>query len=245
VERIASEKQKGVVMSNQGKHPNAYKHGIFNRAVIVPGENQEEFEALHRSLITEWMPNGATEEDAVLSIAEAMWRKHRARRFIEFQFLKNTTDPRLPCHNEILALSHLVAVLREQPNIVLHRDRAERSLTPDILTTLQLKFPDTEFESTAEWTQAVINHIETVLLPARMLSDRISAEALPLLMSTSAFTGELFDQELMLEARIDAMIDRAIKRLIQTKAMKQMLGPSVTERTSGQSGKVEISHARQ
>ena len=34
---------------------------------------------------------------------------------------------------------------------------------------------------------------------------------------------EVLEQELAVEERIDAMIDRAIKRLVQTKAMKQML----------------------
>ena len=34
---------------------------------------------------------------------------------------------------------------------------------------------------------------------------------------------DLFKQELALEERLDAMIDRAVKRLVQAKAMKQML----------------------
>jgi hypothetical protein len=41
---------------------------------------------------------------------------------------------------------------------------------------------------------------------------------------SAALSSDLFEQELALDERLDAMIDRAIKRLIQTKAMKQMLG---------------------
>jgi hypothetical protein len=42
--------------------------------------------------------------------------------------------------------------------------------------------------------------------------------------STKFFTPEVFKRELAVDECIDAMIDRAIKRLVQTKAMKQMLG---------------------
>jgi hypothetical protein len=73
-------------MRNQKwKHHNAYKHGAFSRYAIVPGEDKEEFETLYSALVQEWMPVGATEEDAVLSLAEAIWRKRRAQRSTHFQ----------------------------------------------------------------------------------------------------------------------------------------------------------------
>jgi len=40
-----------------------------------------------------------------------------------------------------------------------------------------------------------------------------------------------------LDERLDIMIDRAVKRLIQTKAMKQMLGQIGSERTDNKGGK--------
>jgi hypothetical protein len=36
-------------------------------------------------------------------------------------------------------------------------------------------------------------------------------------------TPDVFRQELAVDERVDAMIDRAVKRLVQTKAIKQML----------------------
>jgi hypothetical protein len=41
--------------------------------------------------------------------------------------------------------------------------------------------------------------------------------------SAKVHTPEVVDHELAVDERIDAMIDRAVKRLVQTKAMKQML----------------------
>jgi hypothetical protein len=58
-------------MSNRKpKQPNAQTHGVFAATAILPGEHREEFEELHSALIQEWAPDGATEEDAVLTIAK-------------------------------------------------------------------------------------------------------------------------------------------------------------------------------
>jgi hypothetical protein len=40
----------------------------------------------------------------------------------------------------------------------------------------------------------------------------------------ATFSDNLFDRAIALDERLNAMIDRAIKRLIHIKAMKQMLG---------------------
>jgi hypothetical protein len=82
------------------------------------------------------MPDGATEEDAVLSIAEGMWRKRRVQQFIEFQFVKNISDPGLPTYDERFGLSNLVAVLRERPEFAF-KEYAKKCLTPDLFSLLQ------------------------------------------------------------------------------------------------------------
>jgi len=48
-----------------------------------------------------------------------------------------------------------------------------------------------------------------------------------MLQDSAFFTAEVVKQELGTDERIDGMIDRAIKRLVQAKAMKQLLGPHV------------------
>ena len=44
---------------------------------MLPGEDPKEFDDFHQSLVEEWQPSGATECDAVLSLAKCMWRKSR------------------------------------------------------------------------------------------------------------------------------------------------------------------------
>ena len=76
--------------------PNALKHGIYAATAILPGESVAEFKELHAALIAEWKPVGPSEHEAVLSIAEGMWRKRRLQRFIQVRSLKNSIDPRHP-----------------------------------------------------------------------------------------------------------------------------------------------------
>jgi hypothetical protein len=52
------------------------------------------------------------------------------------------------------------------------------------------------------------------------------------------FTLEVIKDELAVEDRIDAMIERAIKRRVQTKAMKQMLGTTSASAESDQPKKL-------
>jgi hypothetical protein len=126
------------------KRPNAQRHGAYVSTLIAPGEDPQEFQELYSDLAEEWMPDGPTEEDAVLSIAKAMWRKRRVQKFLEGQ------------------LSDF-----------------QRSREGSIL--------------------AAVAHPSEI------------------------FWNDLFRNELSLDERLDAMIDRAVKRLIQMKAVKQML----------------------
>jgi hypothetical protein len=44
---------------------NAMKHGAFAKLLVLPGEDREEFETLHRSLREEFDPQGPAQEDRV------------------------------------------------------------------------------------------------------------------------------------------------------------------------------------
>ena len=92
---------------------------------------------------------------------------------------------------------------------------------------LRRKFPRENFQSDSDWVKAVQHEIASNLLPAARRLGPVenfvghSASVL--------FTDEAIEYDIGVEERIDAMIDKAIKRLVQTKAMKQMLGFSTIE----------------
>jgi hypothetical protein len=57
--------------------------------------------------------------------------------------------------------------------------------------------------------------------------------------SAKVLTPEVVKNELAVDEPIDAMIDRAIKRLVQTKAMKQMLIRTSPDRGGDQPKKIQ------
>jgi hypothetical protein len=215
-------------MSNDRlRRPNALEHGVFSRTTILPGEDPDEFEELYSALIEEWAPAGATEEDAVLSIAKAMWRKRRAQKFIHIEVMINSTNPRHSSYNQYETLAGFTSSLRAIPDNF--EDYANRFLEADKVKYLTDKFPRSKYKSSQARADAVIKEVESVLMPKANFAGSPDADNVRLMLSSRTFTAEFFDKELRLDERLDIMIDRAVKRLVQTKAMKQMFGLRGTE----------------
>jgi predicted metallopeptidase len=212
------------MLNRKWKHPNAQKHGSFAKTAILPGENRREFEQLHSALIEEWMPVGPTEEEAVLSIAKGMWRKRRVQRYLEAEGIKAIFDPKHQAYDEITCLALFAAMMNSNPG----RFEENSALLPVYLVKyFRQKFPRNNFKSDSEWVEAIIHEIASVLVPQyASLREHMPDEFLAI-QSSATLSQDLFKQEVALDERLDAMIDRAIKRLIQTKAMKQMLGHSL------------------
>jgi hypothetical protein len=220
--------------NGNSKRPNAIKHGVFAATAILPGEDPSEFEELHSELIAEWMPDGATEQDAVLSIAKAVWRKRRVQRFLTAQFMKHSGDPNHIWYDETVALETLAACVRQDPETAF--SLAERFLHPVRKAHFKKKVALSRFRSTSEWAEAILKEID--LLLAELHADPEGRRLVGMYQSAEALSGDLFKQELALDERLDAMIDRAVKRLIQTKAMKQMLAQSSPERAGGSAKRI-------
>ena len=251
-------------MRNGKRRFNAYKHGGFASTPIIPREDPREFETLYSDLIKEWVPAGATETEAVFSLASAIWRKRRAGLFLEVRLMKNSLDVNHPSFDESLGLLSLAAAMIKEPETAFQK-YATRTLRPDTINYLMQKFPVSEFETYSEWTQAILNEIKSELLPhaaaklaeltdelreppdelremdAAQLVYRVQELAKKVaLFGGPAVSDDLFERELALVERLDAMIDRAVKRLVQIKAMKQMLGQASAEPAGDEKRKIAV-----
>ena len=234
--------------NDKRKRPNALKHGIYASAPIIEGEDPQEFEALQAELREEWKPDGALEEDTVASIAMAIWRKRRAQEFLQVQLMTTIFDVENRFFDEAIGFGAFATLINEKPEGAF--EEASRFLRPNKIDYLKKKFPPSRFKLPSEWAQAVINEIKTVLLPAATSkvpaapegpkewvelmdeADRLKKKIVSLQRAT--FSSDLFEQELALHERLDAMIDRLIKRLIQTKSTKPILRQIPTERGDNQ-----------
>jgi hypothetical protein len=202
-------------------HMNAITHGAFSSILILPWESKAKFAELYDELIDEWKPLGRTEQDAVLSIAKGIWRKRRMQAFLGNELDEHSCDPNHLAYNEVEMLRTLYVSIETEP------DKFEtwlRGLPTQKADDLRRKFPRKDFQSDSDWVEAIQHEIKSNLLPAaRPVEDLVGPSASVL------FTDEAIKHDIGVEERIDAMIDRAIKRLVQTKAMKQMLGSSTIE----------------
>ncbi|MEH2483574.1 hypothetical protein V1282_006931 [Nitrobacteraceae bacterium AZCC 2146] len=98
-------------------------------------------------------------------------------------------------------------------------------LGEEFSTHLKREVPRENYSTTPEWVQAIKREVDEVLLPrvrAEMGSTvNLAAKA------ASFITTDRIIEDLMVEERLDAMIDRAIRRLAQGKMMKQVSGLTV------------------
>ena len=231
--------------------PSAYKHGGFSKTVLFPWEDADEFNALHRSLRDEWDPTGALEEDAVYTILTCIWRKRRIRdkrnldtlaalQHKELEVLSAMPRPFFDTELEgtIHALKHK-SKSDGRPHYVdkvqnllgfsssLYRNLNEgllelkiKMLPKEFSNHLLREVPKERYSTTPEWALAVKIQVDDVLLPrarAEMETpDYLAAKA------AGFMTTDRIIEDIALEERLDAMVDRAMRRLAQMKFMKQI-----------------------
>jgi len=212
---------------------NAFKHGIFSSSTVLPGEDARQYWQSVQELIEEWKPDGASEYEAVLTMADARWRKLRAQIYRRLRFDENRIDINHPSYDERLALRYFIALIAARPE---NFDvTAAKLLHPEQIDRLKRKFPRQNFGNIKEWGVAIANEMKSKLEPPlpqmskKELADfkffQANMERLGLLnRAVDTFTDEAFERELGIDERLDAIFDRALKRLIQIKAWKPALG---------------------
>jgi hypothetical protein len=82
IERTEIEENQGQVdMTDQDNYApvryNAMTHGILSKLVVLPHEENDEFERLRDALVEEHQPSGPTEMHLVEELAAIMWRQRR------------------------------------------------------------------------------------------------------------------------------------------------------------------------
>jgi hypothetical protein len=218
----------------QSRRPNAQKHGAFSACPTIPGEDPREFQELHSALIDEWQPSGPSEEDAVLSLADLMWRKRRGQRFVQAKLMVATFDPGSPAYDERHGVALFAYAMATAPEVAF--ETCGKFLPAEMPDRLKQKFPRSSDQSTTDWAEAILTEIQSMLQPAaarqpgRKLDDlTAAAKAVVKLIleqrtvNTVGYATEFLEDELKSRERLEAMIDRKTKHLIQLKAMKQML----------------------
>ena len=72
---------------------NATKHGALSKVPVLPWENAEDFSQLEDAFITEYNPQGASEEHLVLEMANCIFRKQRIYKAENALIISRTSIP--------------------------------------------------------------------------------------------------------------------------------------------------------
>jgi hypothetical protein len=239
------------------RKPNALKHGGFSRTELMPWEDLHEFEELHRGLKEEFEPKGPLQEDCVYTILSCMWRKRRVREKrnldtaaaldrVENRVLWKEPPPFFETNIE--ELKYILANRGSEPRTQAPEDYQQllgfsaslyRELARNLLELkinmlphefsahLREKVPPENFESTRQWIVALKKEVDTVLLP--MVRERGHDPDAYLATAAAFLTSDRVLEDLSIEERLDAAIDRAMKRLYQLKLARQLDRPHQPE----------------
>jgi hypothetical protein len=196
------------------KKHNALKHGAHAQEVMLWSEKYEDYEALRVGLYEEWFPQGKTEEYEVNALLGLLWRRRRLERYEQISMQTKLADVRKA--NET---SRHIENLRsfgpdfDQAKTVEEVEALLFPLAPLYSNTIRSRWPLKEGDDPTKWGSKIASGLSEWKPSERHEEGHEFIEVFDLL---------VFDHCLNWIERLDSMIDRTIKRLMQIKTMKQM-----------------------
>jgi hypothetical protein len=196
-----------------GGKNNSFKHGTFaGNFVTLPDENRDEFELLHQDLVEEWKPTGALEEDTVLTLAQCVWLKRRVEEFYHREATGSKDK------DEIRFVIYVVNYILDNAETFEEATNLTRLLPAEYRDWVAKEAPRSNFKDDKTWIQTLTSKIRYFAKGHQLYAN--AAEGLT---SKATYLRELTAKKITLDERLDARIDKALKRLAQLKTFKQVL----------------------
>jgi hypothetical protein len=199
-------------MANK-KH-NALKHGANAKEFMLWSERYKDYEALRDGLCQEFNPSGSTEEYLVRTLLDLRWRRRRLE--CHEQIVIQQRLEKIQAENEYsrhvdnlrsLAPQFAKAITVEQVEVAL------ATLDPIYRNTIRDRWPYNAGDDPQQWGLKIAEGLLAWAPAARHEQANEFIKTLDL---------DEFDRSLNRIERLDVMIERTIKRLMQLKTMKQM-----------------------
>jgi hypothetical protein len=179
-------------------------------------EKYKDYEALRDGLYQEFSPSGSTEEYLVQTLLDLRWRRRRLECYEQI-----VIQQRLDRVREENEYSHHVDNLRsfapkfEKATSEEQVEAVLATLSPIYRNTIRNQWPFKSGDDSQKWGPQIAESLLTWKPAPRYEQADEFTKILDL---------DEFDTALARIERLDAMIDRTIKRLMQLKTMKQMHG---------------------
>jgi len=193
-----------------GRQGSALKHGGYSKAIVLPGEGSEVFEALYQGLREELEPQGTLEESIVLDLAKLTLQKKRVDDYFskEMVLLRRTKEDELDQASQILPWLERAKTVNQAQTIIGYLPRTYiREMNPNGII----------------YADAPAKH-EIPRLANRLrelIEMQKEIEVSPYEADNSAKMRELTAQKAAIDDRLDSSIEKAIKRLALIKTFKQ------------------------
>jgi hypothetical protein len=207
-------------MTKGKKKPNALKHGAYSgpTQLFMWGEAPADYDALRNGLYAEYTPNGPTEVHWVETLADLLWRRRRVDRYdwvLTLRRLREVAGRDLFSRSvekiRSFALDFYKARTVAEVDLII--GKVSSTIDFDFSILVSLAWPLVPDAAPETWGPQIAKGVLCSELPERYDDGELFVQGLDL---------NFMDEQLSRIEHLDAMIDKTVKRLMQTKAMKQM-----------------------
>jgi hypothetical protein len=197
--------------SNTSK--NALTHGFYATDVVLPWENQQEFDDLLRRYWDDYCPDGVSEEAAVFDLASLHWKKRRLEAGLQ-QALQKQRDFDTSTKDWDLG-----AAIESQSNAVQH-------VCTMILKHLEQLYKPVEANADSQTVDLdkltvlakELNIVSTsFVVPSLQFAERMKLDQME-----QAYQPHIMEKELKIQAELDRRIEKVLKRLVMAKEFKRL-----------------------
>ena len=211
-------------MTNSKPSKNAISHGFYSCDVVLPWENQQDFDDLLQALQDEYCPVAPTEKLAVFDLASLHWKKRRietrSRRALEMQGDPDTVTDASSDWDSVAdkarasAKSQLKAAKLVGDMLLNHMQRTDEAKATDAV----------EFEKLTTLVNELNIITEGLVTPILKTVEKQKLDQIE-----RANHHGIMERELKLQADIDRRIEKALKRLVMIKEYKEFYVPKAID----------------
>jgi hypothetical protein len=166
---------------------NALTHGLTSRLLILPGEDQADFDSLRATTLTHYQPAAGRESDLTEQLVQADWRLRRARR-TEDALLNKLMTELMKTDPDLSVEDACASVFTTAPHSVQWR-LFMRYLTAAERTYVRLQRELEKIQKIRKAEEAAAENIERMVRAVQLQSGFVSQKPAELSVSSVRTTG--------------------------------------------------------
>ena len=221
------------------RHKNAITHGLYSSDIVLPWENEQEFNDLHQALREEYYPDGVSEEAAVFEMARLYWIRRRLTIGTQLAFHGQPDTEALAAAGSDgwEGVARYLKKASGDDDSICDAIRAMAKVHVDAVTTVLRQLTQSIGDESKKGDPALFEQLhslssgiegigkETVIPLLRIIETYNFDQKL----AERAYRPDLMEKELKLLANVDRQIAKALESLVKAKEYKKFYGRPAIE----------------